>query len=376
MHGAYKEENDGGLWRKGVILIVGAKFHTIQRVSFTLQENHSVMTARSSDQAVQIALLLKPDLILIDLAMPEMHNFELSRRLQSQTRLSAIPILFLTDNDDVATEVRCLEAGARDIITSPFEKNILLHRVANHLRLARYQRYLQQRVSKLEANIGIHFAALIECRDKNTGGHVQRSGQYFSLLAMTLANNRLFADELAGEDIDLMVRAAPLHDLGKISVSDTVLLKPGRLTDREFDEIKKHPGAGARIIESMLRRVPTQQYLIYAQMIAENHHERYDGQGYPHGLKGREIPLCGRIMSVVDVYDALVSDRIYRKAMSHEEACDIIKKGRESSFDPGLVDVFCEINDLFCRYDDFQATLNQLTENGAASTATAGEGWQ
>jgi putative two-component system response regulator len=160
------------------------------------------------------------------------------------------------------------------------------------------------------------------------------------MLGRRIMDMGLFADELTSTDLDMMVRAAPFHDIGKIAISDRILLKPDRLDDEEFTVMKQHTVIGEEILKNMLARTPTQQYLHYARMIAASHHERFDGKGYPRGFEGDAIPLCGRIMAVADVYDALVDNRVYRRGMSHTEACRIILDGRGSSFDPRIIDAF------------------------------------
>jgi putative two-component system response regulator len=169
---------------------------------------------------------------------------------------------------------------------------------------------------------------------------VIRTGKYVEILGRCLRERGLFRGELSDKELDMMVRAAPLHDVGKISISDKILLKPGRLDEGEFAVMKGHSATGAKILEKMYARTPSQTYLKYAAAIAASHHEKYTGDGYPRGLRGDEIPLCGRIMAVADVYDALVDDRVYRKGMSHAEAFGIIMNGRGSQFDPFVADAF------------------------------------
>jgi putative two-component system response regulator len=189
------------------------------------------------------------------------------------------------------------------------------------------------------------FAELIECRDENTGEHVARTSRYVEMLGRNLIEKRMFAEELTPIDLAMMVRAAPLHDIGKIAISDRVLLKPDRLDDEEFNIMKQHTIVGEEILDHMFARTPTQHYLQYAKQIAASHHERFDGKGYPRGLAGDEIPLCGRIMAVADVYDALVDDRVYRPGMKHTEACRIIIDGKNKNFDCRVVEAFEDIQE-------------------------------
>jgi putative two-component system response regulator len=218
------------------------------------------------------------------------------------------------------------------------------------LRFFRYQRSLENTVRELEDNIVHGFSEIVEYRDSDTGGHIVRTSRYVELLGKMLILWQESGASIPGrniarlshEELDMYVRAAPMHDIGKINVSDTILLKPGKLTPEEFEIMKRHASAGGQMLRKMYDRTPTQRYLKYAIMIAECHHEHFDGNGYPHGLSGDDIPLCARIMAVADVYDALIETRCYRKAMTHEEAREIILAGRGSHFDPLLVDLFWE----------------------------------
>jgi putative two-component system response regulator len=277
--------------------------------------------------------------------MPEMDGFETLKRLRLNRYLGSIPVIFLTGNHDTETEVRGLQSGARDFITKPVEKSILLHRLELHLRFASYQAQLENTVAKMSDSVALAFAELIECRDENTGGHVARTSKYVGMLGRKLIETGFFVEELTPADLQMMVRAAPLHDIGKIAVSDRILLKPDRLNDEEFTQMKQHTVIGEEILKNMLARTPTQEYLHYARLIAASHHERFDGKGYPRGLAGDDIPLCGRIMAVADVYDALVDNRVYRRGMPHAEARRIILDGRNTNFDGRVVDAFEAIHE-------------------------------
>jgi putative two-component system response regulator len=322
------------------ILVVDDNLSSLKQIGAQLGEHYEVSLAKSGALAFHICMQEKPDLILLDIEMPDMDGFETLKRLRLNRYLGSIPVIFLTGNHDTETEVRGLQSGARDFITKPVEKGILLHRIDLHLRFSSYQARLENTVAKMSDSVALAFAELIECRDENTGEHVARTSKYVEILGRKLMEMGLFIDELNPTDLDLMVRAAPFHDIGKIAISDRVLLKPDRLDDEEFLIMKQHTVIGEEILKNMLARTPTQQYLYYARMIAASHHERYDGKGYPRRLAGEEIPLCGRIMAVADVYDALVDDRVYRRGMSHIEACRIIIDSRGKNFDPRIIDAF------------------------------------
>ena len=327
------------------ILVVDDNLANLKNIQLQLAGDYQILLAKSGAQALQICLQRIPDLILLDVDMPEMDGFETLSRMKDSIILSRIPVIFLTANHDIAIEVRALKSGVVDFITKPVEKSILLHRLKLHLKLAEYQHNLEDTVKELEDSIVISFAEMIESRDKNTGDHIQRTRKYVTLIARELMSKGDFSGELNEKELSLMTRGALLHDIGKIGVSDTILLKPARLDDREFDIMKTHTTIGAALLRDMYERTPTQYYLNYAIQIAEGHHEKYNGSGYPHGIKGDDIPLCSRIMAVADVYDAVAADRIYRKAMNPKEAYNIIIQGKGSHFDPRIINAFDSIHD-------------------------------
>jgi putative two-component system response regulator len=326
------------------ILVVDDNLSSLKQIGAQLGESYDVSLAKSGALALQICMAEKPDLILLDIEMPDMDGFETLKRLRLNRYLGSIPVIFLTGNHDTDTEVRGLQSGARDFITKPVEKSILIHRIELHLRFSSYQAQLENTVAKLSDSVAHSFAELIECRDENTGEHVARTSRYVGMLGRRLIETGLFPEELTPTDLDMMVRAAPLHDIGKIAISDRILLKPDRLDDEEFNAMKRHTLIGEELLDNMIARTPTQQYLQYAKKIAVSHHERFDGKGYPKGLSGDAIPLCGRIMAVADVYDALVTDRVYRRGMKHTEACRIIIDGKNTNFDGRVVEAFEHIH--------------------------------
>lgn len=329
------------------VLIVDDNITNLRHINTQISGKYKTILAKSGEQALQACIKQNPDLVLMDVNMPDMDGFETVRRMRQNSSIKSIPVIFLTADHDVVTEIKALESGAVDFITKPFKQIILLHRIDLHLRLSLYQQSLENTVVELEDSIIASFAELIEYRDEDTGGHVQRTSSYVRLICSELLKRGYFPDELQEMNVHRMVRAAPLHDIGKIGVSDAILLKPGRLTAEEFEIMKSHTVMGTEILTKMYERTPTQHYLDWAIKIAEGHHEKFDGSGYPYGLAGEDIPLCSRIMAVADVYDALVSERSYRKSMSHEEACSVIYKGSGTHFDPRIVEVFKESHEQF-----------------------------
>ncbi|MDR2175684.1 MAG: response regulator [Synergistaceae bacterium] len=334
----YAKDTPGEISRE--ILIVDDSAASLKQIGTYLAGTYDFSMAKSGEQALRICERERPDLILLDIDMPDMDGFEVIRRLKVHPLLERIPVIFLTGSMDTETEARGLRTGARDFIKKPVEKDILLHRLSLHLRISSYEGYLAESVMRMTEGFALSIANLIECRDENTGGHVQRTSRYVEILGRHLFSKDLFLDELSGSALDMMVRAAPLHDVGKISISDRILLKPGRLSDEEFAVMKTHSPVGAQMLKDMYERTPAQTYLRYARMIAAAHHERFDGKGYPSGLAEEGIPLCARIMAVADVYDALVDDRVYRRGMTHDEAAGIVMEGRGTQFDPKIVDSF------------------------------------
>jgi putative two-component system response regulator len=329
------------------VLIVDDNMASLKQMSVQLADKYEVSLAKSGEMALQICARERPDLILLDVEMPGMDGFETIAHLKEDPHLKPIPVIFLTGNHDAVTEVKCLKSGAMDFVTKPANVDILSDRIELHLQLSAYQLHLEKMVKELEDNIGVSFAELLECKDYNVGNHVLRTGEFAELLIRELFEAGTFGDEIKLEDIDMMKRAVPFHDIGKIGISDTILRKQGPLTAEEREEINTHTIIGANMLRGIYARTPGQHYLKMAITIAEGHHERYDGNGYPRGLMGDDIPLCCRIVTVANVYDSFISDRVYRKACSHEEACRKILDGRGVEFDPRVVDAFDRIKDKF-----------------------------
>lgn len=327
------------------LLVVDDNLTNLKYMSAQLSGIYNILLAKSGPQALLISSANIPDLILLDIDMPEMDGFETLKHLKNNLLTKGIPVIFLTATRDRVVEARALESGAVDFITKPFERRVLLHRINLHLELSGYQKDLEDKVKELEDSIVVSFAELIEFRDEGTGDHVQRTSRYVKLLGKALIDRGYFSDELTLSELDKIVRAAPLHDIGKIGISDTILLKPGKLTDEEFTVMKTHARLGGQMLRKIYERTPTQSYLEWAIKIAEGHHEKFDGSGYPSGVRGEAIPIGCRIMAVADVYDALCSERAYRKASSHEKAIEIMRTGEGTHFDPVILRVFLDLQE-------------------------------
>jgi len=319
-----------------------------------LSDNYNVLTLSSAPVMFDVLRNVKPDLILLDILMPDIDGFEALRILKSDTRYSNIPVIFLTSKSDVATEARGFELGAIDFITKPFSKPVLINRIQAHLdiesKIHERTEMLQQRTEKLQKlqySMVSVLANMVEGRDKLTGRHIERTTGYIKILLEAMLIRGIYAEEMKNWNLDVVISSARLHDIGKIVVTDLILNKPESLTKLEYDIMKTHTEEGEKLIDIIINESGDEDFLRNAKLFAGSHHERFDGTGYPRGLKGEEIPLQGRIMAIADVYDALVSDRPYKKGFSHEKAVEIISEGGGNQFDQKIVDVFLEINNLF-----------------------------
>jgi len=346
-----------------VIIIVDDDTTNLVVGRSTLSEKYDVFTAPSGDKLFRFLEKVSPDLILLDIEMPEMNGYEVISELKKSPKTSEIPVIFLTGKIDPESEVRGLDLGAVDYITKPFSRELLIKRIDLHIvferqkqKLQEYNLSLEQEVDRktktvieLQNAILKTVAELVECRDNVTGGHIDRTQHYLRLLIGLLVEHGAYADEIATWDVDLLVMSSQLHDVGKISIKDDILMKPGKLTDEEFEEMKKHTLYGVDIILRIESSTTEKAFLHYAEILAGYHHERWDGKGYPYGIKGDEIPLPGRLMTIIDVYDALTNDRPYKKAFSHEQAVEIIREGFGTQFDPIICEVFLANEKVFER---------------------------
>ncbi|MCL2603505.1 MAG: response regulator [Defluviitaleaceae bacterium] len=319
-----------------------------------LSDQYEVITVSSAVTMFELLEDVIPDLILLDIMMPDIDGFEALKKLKANSKYADIPVMFLTGKSDGATEARGFELGVMDFISKPFFGAVLVNRIKKHLAIetliAERTRLLQTRTHKLQRlqnSMTSVLANMVENRDKLTGTHIQRTASYMKLLICALLKKGIYYDELIGWNLDIVISSSRLHDLGKIAVTDAILNKPGRLTDEEFEIIKTHASEGEKIINDIITESGDEEFLHCALLCAGSHHERWDGTGYPRGLKGEEIPLHGRIMALADVYDALVSKRPYKPAFTHERAIEIIKENNGTHFDPKIVEVFIEIADDF-----------------------------
>ena len=328
------------------IFVVDDNGTNLSMAENALEKQYRVITLASAERMFSLLEKVIPDLILLDIEMPEMNGFEAMKRLKANDSHAKIPVIFLTALTDAANEAYGIELGAVDFITKPFSEPVLLNRIKNHLHIDKLIRDRTEQLVRLQNGIVFTLANLVENRDTNTGGHIDRTTVYTRILIDAMMARGVYADEISDWDLESVISSARLHDIGKVSIPDSILNKPGPLTKEEFDTMKTHSTIGEQIIDQMASRTGESEFLRNAKMSAAYHHERWDGAGYPYGLKETDIPLHGRIMAVVDVYDALTSERPYKKALTDEEAVRIIMDGAGKHFDPNIAKVFYEIKDL------------------------------
>ena len=314
---------------------------------------YNVVTLNSGAVMLKRLENVIPDLILLDVDMPEMDGYEVIKRLKANEKTASILVIFLTALDSEEMELKGLSFGATEYITKPFSPPILLKRIELHLlveaqrrELLHFNRNLTQMVEEktktveeLKNAILSTLSEVVEYRDELTGAHILRTQKYIKVLMDALEGCKVYETEVAALDKELVLQSCQLHDVGKIAIKDSILLKTDRLTPEEFESIKIHTTFGEKIIQKLKEKTEDSDFVEYARIFAVAHHEQWGGNGYPNRLKGEEIPLLGRIMAIADVYDALVTDRPYKKAFPHEKALQIIVEGKGTHFDPVLVDL-------------------------------------
>lgn len=345
------------------VLVVDDTPDNLTLMGELLRDHYHVKVANQGEKALKIARGENPpDLILLDIMMPGMDGYAVCRELKAHPATRDIPVIFLTARSDPLDESHGFEEGAVDYITKPISPSILLARVSTQLALKATADFLRDKSSYLEREVAMRtlevqaiqdvtimaMTSLAETRDNETGNHIRRTQLYVKRLAEHLRSHPRFAHVFTERMIDLLYKSAPLHDIGKIGIPDSILLKPGKLTVEEFEVMKTHTTLGRDAIENAERRLGMRvAFLSISKEIAYSHQEKWDGSGYPEGLKGDAIPVSARLMAVADVYDALISKRVYKPAFSHEQACATIVKGRGSHFDPDMVDAFVEVSEDF-----------------------------
>lgn len=368
---------------KATVLVVDDTPANLSLMTGLLRDIYKVKAAIDGEKALRIAQSdAPPDLILLDIMMPGMDGYEVCRRLQANPVTRDIPIIFLTAKAGIEDEKMGLELGAVDYITKPISPPIVLARVRNHLALKASADFLRNKADFLEAEVVrrtaevmaiqdvtiMAMASLAETRDSDTGNHIRRTQHYVKVLAQHLRKHPRFASVLDDDRyIALLFKSAPLHDIGKVGIPDRILLKPGKLTFEEFEVMKTHTTLGRDAIQAAEEHLGMKvEFLNLAKEIAYGHQEKWDGSGYPQGAAGEAIPVGARLMAVADVYDALISRRVYKEGMPHDKAAAIIVQGRGQHFDPDIVDAFVAVQDQFIaiaqRFADSDADLQRKAE--------------
>ncbi|MBA3995662.1 MAG: two-component system response regulator [Candidatus Accumulibacter sp.] len=368
---------------KATVLVVDDTPDNLALMSALLKERYKVKVANDGPRALRIAAGERPpDLILLDIMMPGMDGYEVCRRLKAAPATREIPVIFLTARAGTEDEESGFALGAVDYITKPISPPIVLARVETQLRLKASADFLRDQNAFLEQEVArrtrevqaiqdvtiLAMASLAETRDNETGKHIRRTQLYVRTLAERLRTHPRFAAYLTPEQIDVLFKSAPLHDIGKVGIPDHILLKPGRLEPDELTLMKTHTTLGRDAIEHAEAQLGMPlDYLACAKEIAYCHQEKWDGTGYPQGLAGDAIPISARLMALADVYDALICRRVYKKAMSHEDAVGIIVAGRGTHFDPDVVDAFLDV------VDEFRSIARRYAEETGGAPEPAAE---
>jgi putative two-component system response regulator len=348
---------------KAIVLIADAVPDNLLWLSSLLHEQYEVKLAADGHAVLRIAQEVpRPDLLLIDAALPELDGLTVCRQLKRIPDTAGIPVLLTIAQDEMAAEQQCFAAGAGDVLHTQLVADTVLARVATHLQLRRSSELLRhqrlhleelvtettQELTQMIDAVVWAMASLAETRDYETANHLRRIQHYITALARQLQTHPRFSHELSSRNIGFLYQAAPLHDIGKVGIPDAILLKPGRLTDEEFAQMKLHTVYGRNAIADVEQRLGfSNNFLRFAREIAYSHQEKYDGSGYPQGLRDEAIPVSARLMAVADVYDALISKRVYKPAFTHETAIELIRQGSGEHFDPDVVDAMLMVEEQF-----------------------------
>lgn len=350
--------------KRATILVVDDTPSNITLLNSLLRETYRVKLANSGAKALQLASVEAPDLILLDIMMPEMDGFEVCRQLQAMPATKHVPVIFLTAKTQPEDEEMGLSLGAVDFIHKPISPPLVAARIKAHLQVKAWRDHLQDHNVRLQREVELRLteinhlqdaainvmASLAEFRDDCSGKHSRRTQEYMQILARQMAREPAYAEVLTAGQILLISKSAPLHDVGKIAVPDHILLKPGQLSGEEFALMQTHAQRGYDILCRAGEHMGEHgHYLQIAKQIAHSHHEKWDGSGYPFGLRGDEIPLPAQMMALVDVFDALTTRRPYKKAWPIADACNFISTQRGSHFAPAVVDAFLQVQPEFAR---------------------------
>ncbi len=337
------------------ILIVDDAPENIRILGELLRDKYTIMFALNGTNALRLAKASpQPDIILLDVIMPGMDGYEVCENLKKTPHTRDIPVLFITAQSNEKEEAKGLALGGVDYISKPFRASLVQSRVDNQIELKRHRDQLDELVHERTKELRLtqeatieSMASLAEWRDPETGLHIKRTQRFVEILSTYMSKIDKYAPELDQKTRELLCLSAPLHDVGKVCIPDSILQKPGRLTEEEFEIMKEHTVRGKAVLSSTDSKLGSDSFLSIARLVAYCHHERWDGKGYPQGLAGEDIPLCARLMSVADVYDALTSRRVYKPPMPHEKAKAIMLEGYGTQFDPAVLDAFVALEQEF-----------------------------
>ncbi|MCR4955907.1 MAG: response regulator [Lachnospiraceae bacterium] len=337
---------------KKVILVIDDEEMNLMRVKNILKDEYQVVAVKSGEQGLKYLDCHMPDMILLDIMMPKISGWDVMREIQKSKILSKVPVIFLTADNNPETEKKCFDYHAVDFCAKPIQKEVLLARIRRNLELEGYRKHLEDivenqknQIYQMKYEFIVSMANLVDNRDGSTGEHVKRTAYYVWCMGKALKERGMYPEIVTDRYVANLKMAAPMHDIGKISISDLILNKPGKLTPEEFDLMKQHTVYGEKVIRDTLGNIEDADFLEMVCDIALYHHEKYNGKGYPKGLQGEEIPLSARIMAIADVYDALKERRVYKDAFPLEEVYAIMNEDSGSHFDPEILKVFMDIRD-------------------------------
>ncbi len=355
---------------KARILVVDDNPMNLDLLVKCLGEQYDIQVALDGEEALEAMSELSPDLVLLDVMMPKMDGFQVLERMQQENLYPDLPVILFTALNDIESKTRGFKAGAVDFVTKPVNMYEVVARVNTHLSLKEAKEKLKKQNLLLEEKVQERtrqlvslqravingLSSLAESRDPETGFHIQRTQEYMRFLGNKLIDHPQKAYCLTLEQVEQFAEVAPLHDIGKVGISDRILLKPGKLTAEEFEVMKEHTLFGGKALAKAIELDQSNPLLQGAIEIAMTHHEKWDGSGYPKGLRGEGIPLPGRLMALADVYDALICKRVYKKPIPHSKAVEIIQQGKGLHFDPLLTELFV------LHHDEFRQIALRLVE--------------
>ncbi len=332
------------------ILIVEGNRVNLTIAKQALSSSYMIDWAMSGAEVLKYIKKITPELIITDLNLPDINGLVLMKKIYEDYSTKKIPIIILSSDNSMETEIECLEKGATDFIPKPYSKKVMLEKVSKILELKDYKNNFEyiiknknRQVEHMQNKIILSFANIVEKREDPTGKHLKRTNAFVKAIVMAMKSNNQYAEILTQEYVHNTCLAASLHDIGKLTISDTILCKPDKLTPQEFEIVKQHTTEGANIINQAIAGIDGEDYLITAKEIALYHHEKWDGTGYPSGISGQDIPLCARIMAVADVFDALISKKCYKESYSLDKSFKIIEESCFTHFDPAVVKTFLSI---------------------------------